>query len=129
MRFEKMKIAYFDNNEEMEFEIQIDKLESIDEKFIVKNVPPMNEYDTEVFSNLSEEIFVVRPYNECEDFYLQYLNHSDYYQSDDNNFKIGSLISHTFGRNDKNNNFINLYRDIYKNGTKRGNNEIPIRKR
>ena len=117
-RFEIMKITFFNYNNEKKFEIPIDVLDSVDDKYVLDDVLPMNEYDVEIFSNLSEEVFVIKPYDNGNDFYLQYLNHSDYYKPNDNNFKIGSLISHTFGRNDKEENFINLYREVYRTGKK-----------
>ena len=114
-----MKIAFFNYNNEKMFEIPIEVLDSVDEKYVLNDVLPMNEYDVEIFSNLSEEVFVIKAYDNGKDFYLQYLNHNDYYQLNDNNFKIGSLISHTFGRFDEEDNFINLYREIYKTGIKK----------
>lgn len=117
--FESMKFAYFNYDGEKEFEVQVDKLESINEKYIIKDVIPMNVYDTDIFSNLSEEILVLQPYHDGEDFYLQYINHSDYYQSGDNNFRIGSLISQTLCRNDENGDLMNTLKNIYKTGEKK----------
>ena len=50
-----MKFAYFNYNEEKEFEVQVDILPSIDDKYVVKDILPLNEYDTEIFDNLTEE--------------------------------------------------------------------------
>ena len=114
-----MKFAYFNYNEEKEFEVQVDILPSIDDKYVVKDILPLNEYDTEIFDNLTEELLVLYPINDGEDFYLQYINHSDYYKHRDNNFKIGSRISHTLCRNDINGDLMNMLRDIYKTGEKK----------
>ena len=114
-----MKFAYFNFNEEKEFEVQIDVLKSIDDKYIVKDFVPIDEEDAEIFRNLTEEVIVLYPYNDGEDFYLQHNNHSDYYQHEDHNFKIGSLISQTLCRNDVNGDLMNLLRDTYKTGNKK----------
>ena len=100
-----MKIAYFTYDDEKLFEIKVDKLESIEDEYVVRNVPQMEEEAIEFLGNLGEEIFILLPYNDGEDFYLKYFNHADYFKEGDNNFKIGSLISHTVGRKDEENNF------------------------
>ena len=114
-----MKFAYFTYNEEKEFEVKVDILQSIDKQFIVDNIDPVNRKDIEIYENLSEELLVLKPYNDGEDFYLQYINHSDYFKIHDNNFKIGSLISHTLCRNDEKDDLMNMLRTIHKTGKKK----------
>ena len=114
-----MKIAYFTYDDEKLFEIKVDKLESIEDEYVVKDVPPVNDESIEFLSNLGEEIFVLLPYNGGEDFYLKYFNHLEYFKDGDNNFKIGSLISHTVGRNDEENNFVKMFQELYRTGEKK----------
>ncbi len=114
-----MKIAYFTYDDEKLFEIKVDKLESIEDEYVVKDVPEIEEETIEFLSNLGEEIFILLPYNDGEDFYLKYFNHLEYFKEGDNNFKIGSLISHTIGRKDEENNFLKMFQDIYRTGKKK----------
>lgn len=113
-----MKLVYFDFDGKKEFELPIDVLASIDDEYIVKDVLPMDESDTLIFDNMSEEIIVLQPYNNGEDFYLQYLNHFDYYIHGDNNLRIGSLLSHTICRYDDGS-LMNTIKSIYKTGVKK----------
>ena len=79
----------------------------------------MDEETKEFLGNLGEEIFVLLPYNNGEDFYLKYFNHLEYFKEGDNNFKIGSLISHTVGRKDEKNNFVKMFQELYRTGEKK----------
>lgn len=114
-----LKIAYFNYDDEKLFEITVNKLESIEDEYVIKNVPKIEDETIEVLKNLGEEIFILVPYNDGEDFYLKYFNHLDYFQNGDNNFRIGSLISHTIGRNDDENNFVKMFREVYRTGEKK----------
>ena len=114
-----MKIAYFTYDDEKLFEIKVDKLESIEDEYVIKNVPQVDDETKEFLSNLGEEIFILLPYNNGEDFYLKYFNHLEYFKDGDNNFKIGSLISHTVGRKDEENNFVKMFQELYKTGEKK----------
>ncbi len=114
-----MKIAYYNYDGEKDFELQVDKYDSIDEKYVVKDFTPLDEMNDQLLNNLAEEIFILRPYNNGEDFYLKYFNHTDYFQVGDNNFERGSLISHTIGRNDPEENFVNIFRGVYKTRKKK----------
>lgn len=107
-----MKIAYFNYDEEKLFEIRVDKLESIEDEYVIKDVPPIDDETMEVLGNLGEEIFILRPYNGGDDFYLKYFNHADYFKTGDDNFTMGSLISHTIGRHDEENNFLKMFQDV-----------------
>lgn len=119
MGFYFMKIAYFTYDDEKLFEIMVDKLESIEEEYVVEDVPEIEEETIEFLSNLGEEIFILLPYNDGEDFYLKYFNHLEYFKNGDDNFKIGSLISHTAGRKDEENNFLKMFQDLYRTGKKK----------
>ena len=114
-----MKIAYFNYDEEKLFEIKVDKLESIEDEYLIKDVPKMDDETIKFLENMGEEIYVLLPYNDGEDFYLKYFNHSNYFKAGDNNFKIGSLISHTIGRQDEENNFVKMFRELYETGEKK----------
>ena len=114
-----MKIAYFNYADEKLFEIRVDKLESIEEEYVINDVPQTDDELIKFLGNLGEEIFVLLPYNDGEDFYLKYFNHADYFKTGDNNFKIGSLISHTIGRLDEENNFVKMFQELYRTGEKK----------
>ena len=114
-----MKIAYFTYDDEKLFEIKVDKLESIEDEYVIKDVPQIDDETVEFLGNLGEEIFILLPYNDGEDFYLKYFNHLEYFKEGDNNFKIGSLISHTVGRKDEENNFVKMFQDLYRTGEKK----------
>ena len=114
-----MKIAYFTYDDEKLFEIKVDKLESIEDEYVIKDVPQLDDEKIEFLSNLGEEIFILLPYNDGEDFYLKYFNHLEYFKEGDNNFKIGSLISQTVGRKDEENNFVKMFQDLYRTGEKK----------
>lgn len=114
-----MKIAYFTYDDEKLFEVKVHKLESIDDEYVVDDVPQMEDEKIEFLSNLGEEIFVLLPYNGGEDFYLKYFNHFEYFMEGDNNFRIGSLISHTVGREDEENNFVKMFQEVYRTGEKK----------
>ena len=114
-----MKIAYFNYDDEKLFEIKVDKLESIEDEYVINDVPPIDEETMEVLDNLGEEIFILLPYNDGEDFYLKYFNHLEYFKERDNNFKIGTLISRTVGRKDEENNFVKMFQEVYKTGEKK----------
>ena len=91
---------------------------SLDE-YIINDVPQIEDGKIEFLSNLDEEIFILLPYNDCEDFYLKHFNHLEYFKDGDNNFKMGTLISHTVGRKDEENNLVNMFREVYKTGEKK----------
>lgn len=114
-----MKVAYFNYDEEKLFEIRVDKLESIEDDYVIKGVEKTDDSTIEFLGNLGEEIYVLRPYNDGEDFYLKYFNHDNYFKTGDNNFKIGSLISHTIGRQDEENNFLKMFQELYRTGEKK----------
>ncbi|MBR0270541.1 MAG: PAS domain S-box protein [Methanobrevibacter sp.] len=114
-----MKIAYFNYDEEKLFEIKVDKLESIEDEYLIKDVPKTDDETRDFLGNLDEEIYVLLPYNDGEDFYLKSFNHSNYFKTGDNNFKIGSLISHTVGRQDEENNFVKMFQELYRTGKKK----------
>ena len=114
-----MKIAYFTYDDEKLFEIKVDKLESIDEEYVIKDVPPMEDEAIEFLGNLGEEIFILLPYNDGEDFYLRYFNHIEYFRDGNDNFKIGTLISHTVGRQDEDNNLVKMFQEVYRTGEKK----------
>ena len=114
-----MKIAYFTYDDEKLFEIKVDKLEAVEDKYVIKDVPPVDDEIKEFLSNLGEEIYILLPYNDGEDFYLKYFNHLEYFKEGDNNFKIGTLISHTVGRNDEENNFVKMFQELYRTGEKK----------
>ena len=114
-----MKIAYFTYDDEKLFEIKVDKLESIEDEYVINDVPQINDESREFLSNLGEEIFILLPYNDGEDFYLKYFNHLEYFKEGDNNFKIGTLISHTVGRKDEENNFVKMFQELYRTGEKK----------
>lgn len=114
-----MKIAYFNYEGEKLFEILVDKLEVIDDEYVIKGVEKTDDSTIEFLGNLGEEIYVLRPYNDGEDFYLKYFNHDNYFKTGDNNFKIGSLISHTIGRQDEENNFLKMFQELYRTGEKK----------
>ena len=114
-----MKIAYFNYDNEKLFEIKVDKLKSIEDEYVIKDVPPIMEGTVEFLTNLGEEIFVLAPYNDGEDFYLKFFNHVEYFKNGDNNFKIGTLISHTIGRRDEEDNFVKMFRELYQTGEKK----------
>ncbi|MBQ2652781.1 MAG: sensor histidine kinase [Methanobrevibacter sp.] len=114
-----MKIAYFTYDDEKLFEFKAYKLESVEEEHIIKDIPQMEDEKIEFLSNLDEEIFILLPYNDGEDFYLKHFNHLEYFKDGDNNFKMGTLISHTVGRKDEENNLVNMFREVYKTGEKK----------
>lgn len=114
-----MKIAYFNYDEEKLFEIKVNKLESIEDEYVIKDVPQIDDGTIEFLDNLGEEIYILLPYNGGEDFYLKYFNHSNYFKTGDNNFKVGSLISHTVGRQDEENNFVKMFQEVYRTGEKK----------
>ena len=114
-----MKVAYFTYDDEKLFEVKVDKLESIDDEYVIKDVPQIADEKKEFLSNLGEEIFILMPYNDGEDFSLKYFNHLEYFQDGDNNFKIGTLISHTVGHKDKENNFLKMFQEVYRTGEKK----------
>ena len=114
-----MKIAYFTYDDEKLFEVNVYKLDSIEDEYVVKDVPQIDEGTKEFLSNLGEEIFILLPYNDGEDFYLKYFNHLEYFKEGDNNFKIGTLISHTVGRKDEENNYLKMFQEIYRTGEKK----------
>ncbi len=114
-----MKIAYFTYDDEKLFEVNVYKLESIEDEYVVKDVPQIDEGTKEFLSNLGEEIFILLPYNDGEDFYLKYFNHLEYFKEGDNNFIIGALVSHTVGRKDEENNYLKMFQEVYKTGEKK----------
>lgn len=114
-----MKIAYFNYDDEKLFEIKVKKLESIDDEYVIDDVPQMEDEKKEFLGNLSEEIFILLPYNDGEDFYLKYFNHLEYFKDGDHNFKVGTLISHTVGNNDEENNFLKMFQEVYRTGEKK----------
>ncbi|MBQ6099146.1 MAG: sensor histidine kinase [Methanobrevibacter sp.] len=114
-----MKIAYFTYDEEKLFEIKVKKLESIDDEYVIKDVPQIADEKKEFLSTLGEEIFILLPYNDGEDFYLKYFNHLEYFLDGDNNFRVGTLISHTIGGKDEENNFLKLFQEVYRTGEKK----------
>ena len=114
-----MKIAYFTYDDEKLFEVKVDKLEFIEDEYVVDDVPQMDDEEIEFLSNLKEEIFILLPYNEGEDFYLKYFNHLEYFKVMDKNFQIGALISHTIGREDEENNFLKMFQELYRTGEKK----------
>ena len=114
-----MKIAYFTYDDEKLFEFNAYKLESVEDEYIINDVPQMEDGKIEFLSNLDEEIFILLPYNDGEDFYLKHFNHLEYFKDGDNNFKMGTLISHTVGRDDEENNLVNMFREVYKTGEKK----------
>lgn len=119
MGFCVMKIAYFTYDDEKLFEFKAYKLESVEDEHIMKDIPQMEDEKIEFLSNLDEEIFILLPYNDGEDFYLKYFNHLEYFKDGDNNFKMGTLISHTVGRQDEENNLVNMFREVYTTGEKK----------
>lgn len=111
-----MKIVYYNRHDEKLFEIQIDKLDSVkDEDLIKDDNTPITDYHKKILNHLNEEIFLFKPINDGEDFSLEFFNYIDYVEKD-YNFKIGSLISQTFGHNDKENNLLNMLREVYTTG-------------
>ncbi|WP_298502605.1 sensor histidine kinase [uncultured Methanobrevibacter sp.] len=112
-------MAYFTYDDEKLFEIKVDKLEYIEDECLIKDVPQMDDEQIEFLSNLGEEIFILLPYNDGEDFYLKYINHLEYFNHWDNNLKIGSLISHTYGHNDEENNLLKMFQEVYRTGEKK----------
>ncbi len=114
-----MKVAYFTYDDEKLFEVKVDKLESIDDGYVITDVPQIEDEKKEFLSNLGEEIFILLPYNDGEDFFLKYFNHLEYFQDGDNNFKIGTLISHTVGNNDEEKNFLKMFQEVYRTGEKK----------
>lgn len=111
-----MKLVYYTIDEEKLFELIVNKLKNVDEKYIIKDVPSIAEETIKFLTHLGEEIFILLPYNDCEDFILKYFNHLDYFKDGDHNFTVGSLISHTIGRGDSEGKFLNMFREIYKTG-------------
>ena len=114
-----MKIAYFTYDNEKLFEIKVKRLESIEDEYVINDVPQMKEEYIEFLSNMGEEIFVLLPYNDGEDFYLKYFNHLEYFTEGDNNFRIGSLVSHTVGREDEENHYVKMFQEVYRTGEKK----------
>ncbi|WP_405294702.1 histidine kinase dimerization/phosphoacceptor domain -containing protein [Methanobrevibacter sp.] len=114
-----MKIAYFNYDDEKLFEIKVKKLESVAEEYIIKDVPQLKDEKKEFLSNLGEEIFILLPYNDGEDFYLKYFNHLEYFGKGDNNFRVGARISHTIGNKDEENNFLKMFQEVYRTGEKK----------
>lgn len=114
-----MKIVYFNSEEEKLFELNIFKLKSIDDDALIKDVPLLKDEYIKMLSYLVEEIFIFVPIDDGKDFYLRYLNHLNYFDSEDNNFKIGSRLSKTIARYDKEKNLLNMLTDIYKTGEDR----------
>lgn len=114
-----MKIAYFTYDDEKLFEVKVKRLESIDDEYVIKDVPPMDDEEIEFLGNIGNEIFVLLPYNDGEDFYLRHFNHLEYFTHGDNNFRVGTLISHTIGVKDKENNFLKFFQEVYRTGEKK----------
>lgn len=114
-----MKIAYFTYDDEKLFEVKVKRLESIDDEYVIKDVPPMDDEEIEFLGNIGSEIFVLLPYNDGEDFYLRHFNHLEYFTHGDNNFRVGTLISHTIGVKDKENNFLKFFQEVYRTGEKK----------
>lgn len=114
-----MKLVYYNHHEEKQFEIKVDKIESIEDEYVVKNVPPVSEEDKIFLSHLAEEVFILLPYNNGEDFYFKYCNHLNYFEKGDENFRVGTLISHTIGRRDPEKNFVNMFREVYRTGVEK----------
>ena len=114
-----MKLVYYDRNFGKLFEIKVSKLEVINEEDLIDDVKKINDDYKKLFKRLKEEVFIFKALDDGEDFYLKYFNHINYFEQDDNYFRIGSRLSQTIARNDKAKNLINMLRDIYNGGDER----------
>ncbi len=114
-----MKIVYYDRNDGKLFEIKVNKLNYLDDKYIIKDTLQIDDDYKKLLTRLKEEIFIFKPLEDGKDFYLEYFNHMNYFDSDDFNFKIGSLLSHTIARNDKKHHILNMLKEIYTTGVER----------
>ena len=112
-----MKFVYYNEKKEKILEITIDKLRKLDKKYIIKDVPPIEEKYKKLLNNVSEEIYVLSPINDGEDFYLEYFNHSSFYEETDFTFEIGGLFSKTYARDDDKKQLSNLIDKIYNEDT------------
>ena len=113
-----MKVVYFNMDEEKLFDIKVNKLDSITEEDIVTGRPSAENDYKKLLDYVNEEIFIFAPLDDGKDFYLKYFNHVNYFNDEDNNFKIGARLSRTIARNDKKGNLLKFVRNIYKTGKK-----------
>lgn len=110
-----MKVVYYANSNKKLFEIRLDKLDDVSDDDLIKEDTHLNDYHKRLLNTLNEEIFILNPINDGEDFSLEFFNYMQYIEKD-YNFKLGSRISQTFGRNDKENNLLNMLRKVYTTG-------------
>lgn len=115
----KMKLVYYGEDERKLFEIKLEKLEKIDELDIVEDSFEIEEENIKLFDSFKEEINIYQPLDDGNDFYLQYYNHIYYFSADDKNFVLGSKISQTTGKFDKEKKLLNMLKTIYKTGKDR----------
>lgn len=111
-----MKVVYFNMDEEKLFDIKVNKLDSITEEDIVTGRSSAENDYKKLLDYVNEEIFIFAPLDDGKDFYLKYFNHVNYFNDEDNNFKIGTRLSRTIARNDKKGNLLKFVRNIYKTG-------------
>lgn len=114
-----MKIVYYDTDDNNPFEVKVSFLESIDDEYVVKDFQKIDEGIITFLNHIGEEIFIFLPVNDGEDFCLKYFNHLNYFDNQDNNFKLGSLLSHTLARDDHQGNLLKMVRNIYETGNER----------
>lgn len=112
----KMKLVYFNQNQEELFEIKLEKLDYLDEKDIIKDVSEYDENYKKVIDSMKEEVCFYQPIDNGEDFCLEYYNHIYYFTDDDYNYTIGSRVSQTTGRFDFEHKFLDMLKDIYQTG-------------
>ncbi|MBR0471582.1 MAG: PAS domain S-box protein [Methanosphaera sp.] len=111
-----MKLIYMDENNKKLFDIRIEKLEYIDQKEIITDISELDDDYIKVLSRLKEEVWLYKPTKNREDFYIEYYNNLYYFNEDDYNFKVGTLLSKTLGRYDKDENLLKLMKKIYQTG-------------
>lgn len=114
-----MKLVYYDKPDKKLFEISLGRLDYVSDEDLIEVDFKLNDSYKMLLGRLNEELLIFNPINDGEDFYLEFFNHISYFEESDYNFKIGTPISKTFARNDKDNNLLKMLREIYNTGVER----------
>ncbi len=109
-----MKIVFFTTKNEMMFSFDF-KVDVLDEKHIVKDIPEIDENIKNLLSQITQDFYVYTPINEdCDDFYLQYYNHINLYTEKKYNLIYGSRISKTLI--DEKQYLLKILQEVHKTG-------------
>lgn len=111
-----MKSIFFDSNNKKLFEIQHQPYEKLEDKYIVKDIPQINPLTKTVLDNINNEVYLYLPYNNGEDFYLQYHNGIYSYSNSENHYVKGGLISKILEKEDPNKHILNELKKAYNTG-------------